>query len=139
MRISDWSSDVCSSDLKATALCAALLFLAGCGGGDGGGGRAGVSGGAASGAAARLLDGSDGADWPAFGRTYGEPHSSPLDEVNRDTVSRLGLAWSVDLPLGNSVTGPVAVDGFPYTATGYSVVRAFDARSAASTAEPPLL
>src|SRR3546814_470309 len=112
---------------KATALCAALLFLAGCGGGDGGGGRAGVSGGAASGAAARLLDGSDGADWPAFGRTYGEQHYSPLDEVNRDTVSRLGLAWSVDLPLGNSVTGPVAVDGVLYTATGYSVVRAFDA------------
>src|SRR3546814_8412659 len=60
-------------------------------------------------------------------RSYGEQHYSPLDEVNRDTVSRLGLAWSVDLPLGNSVTGPVAVDGVLYTATGYSVVRAFDA------------
>src|SRR3546814_5657778 len=60
-------------------------------------------------------------------RSYGEQHYSPLDEVNRDTVSRLELAWSVDLPLGNSVTGPVAVDGVLYTATGYSVVRAFDA------------
>src|SRR3546814_15266355 len=96
---------------KATALCAALLFLAGCGGGDGGGGRAGVSGGAASGAAARLLDGSDGADWPAFGRTYREQHSSPLAAVNRDTVSHLGLSLSDHLPLGDSVTSPVGVDG----------------------------
>src|SRR3546814_7347021 len=37
------------------------------------------------------------------------------------------LFRAVDLPLGNSVTGPVAVDGVLYTATGYSVVRAFDA------------
>ncbi|MBB4632385.1 PQQ-dependent dehydrogenase, methanol/ethanol family [Sphingosinicella soli] len=77
--------------------------------------------------AGELLDTSSGRDWPAFGRTYGEQHYSPLDEVNRETVERLGLAWSVDLPLGNSVTGPIAVDGVLYTATGYSVVRAFDA------------
>src|SRR3546814_350627 len=37
------------------------------------------------------------------------------------------LFRAVDLPLGNSVTGPVAVDGVLYTAKGYSVVRAFDA------------
>src|SRR3546814_12462675 len=59
-------------------------------------------------------------------RSYGEQHYSPLDEVNRDTVRRLGLAWSVDLPPGNSVTGPMSVAGVLYTATGYSVVRAFD-------------
>src|SRR3546814_11940060 len=72
------------------ALCAALLFLAGCGGGDGGGGRAGVSGGAASGAAARLLDGSAGADWPAFGRTY----RSAERRVGKECVSTCRSRWS---------------------------------------------
>ena len=76
---------------------------------------------------ARLADGSGGNDWPAFGRTFGEQHFSPLAEVNDGNVSRLGLAWSLDLPPGNAVTGPLAVDGVLYFAAGYSVVRAVDA------------
>lgn len=78
---------------------------------------------------AELADGSDGRDWPAFGRTYGEQHYSPLHEINPATVSRLGLVWSADLPAGNPATGPIEVGGTIYTATGYSVARAFDARS----------
>jgi quinohemoprotein ethanol dehydrogenase len=68
----------------------------------------------------------DGANWAAFGRTYDEGHFSPLDEINQGNVGRLKLAWYYDLPMGNSVSGPLAVDGVLYTATGYSVVRAFD-------------
>ncbi|MDY0036885.1 MAG: PQQ-dependent dehydrogenase, methanol/ethanol family [Zoogloea oleivorans] len=75
---------------------------------------------------AHLHDDSDGRDWPAFGRTYGEQHFSPLAEINENTVGQLKLAWSYDLPQGNSVSAPVAVDGVIYTATGYSVVRALD-------------
>ncbi|WP_231639147.1 PQQ-dependent dehydrogenase, methanol/ethanol family [Sphingomonas profundi] len=78
---------------------------------------------------ARLADDAAGADWAAFGRTYGEQHYSPLREIDGDTVGRLGLAWSLDLPPGNSVTGPLAVDGVLYFAAGYSVVRAVDAAS----------
>lgn len=78
---------------------------------------------------AQLRDDSDGTDWPAFGRTYGEQHFSPLDEINAKTVGNLKLAWYADLPLGNSVSAPLAVDGVLYTSTGYSVVRAFDAAS----------
>jgi quinohemoprotein ethanol dehydrogenase len=77
----------------------------------------------------QFADGSDGRDWPAFGRTYGEQHFSPLTEVNQDTVKRLGLAWSYDLPPGNPATGPVEVGGVIYMATGYSLVRALDAQS----------
>ncbi|MGE4432324.1 MAG: PQQ-dependent dehydrogenase, methanol/ethanol family [Sphingobium sp.] len=73
-----------------------------------------------------LLDGSNGENWPAYGGTYGEQHFSPLDEVNAQTVGNLGLAWSYDLPPGNPMSGPIAVDGVLYTATGYSIVRAFD-------------
>lgn len=76
-----------------------------------------------------LLDNADGANWPAYGRTYGEQHFSPLTAVNDSTVGNLGLMWSLDLPPGNSMTQPLAVDGILYFATGYSVVRAVDAVS----------
>lgn len=68
-------------------------------------------------------------DWSGFGRTPGEQHFSPLTEISKDNVARLGLEWSLDLPLGNSVSAPLAIDGVLYIATGYSVVRAIDAVS----------
>jgi len=76
---------------------------------------------------AQLSDGSDGRDWPGYGRTYGQQHYSPLAEISRSNVGSLGLAWSMDLPLGNAATEPVAVDGVLYFASGLSVVHAVDA------------
>jgi len=69
------------------------------------------------------------ADWPSFGRTPGEQHYSPLDEIDRDSVARLSLAWYQDLPPGNTVTAPVAADGKLFVTTGHSLIRAFDAAS----------
>jgi quinohemoprotein ethanol dehydrogenase len=66
-------------------------------------------------------------DWPSFGRTGSEQHYSPLDIVNDRNVGKLGLAWSQDLPDGNAVTAPVAAGGRVFTATGHSLVSAFDA------------
>ena len=77
----------------------------------------------------QLNDDSDGDDWPAFGRTYGEQHYSPLAEINADNVGKLGLVWAVDLPTGNPATGPIEVNGTVYLASGYSVVRAIDVAS----------
>ncbi len=74
-------------------------------------------------------DSSPGDDWPGFGRTYGEQHYSPLDQISAASVARLGLAWSFDLPPGNPLSSPVEAQGVLYTATGYSVVRAFDVES----------
>jgi quinohemoprotein ethanol dehydrogenase len=76
---------------------------------------------------AQLLDDSDGRDWPGYGRTFGQQHYSPLTEIDHTTVGSLGLAWSMDLPLGNSATQPIAVDGVLYFASGLSVVHAVDA------------
>jgi len=75
----------------------------------------------------RLQDERDGTNWMAYGRTYGEQHFSPLTAISDRNVGELGLAWFMDLPRGNSVTQPLAVDGVLYFATGYSVVRAVDA------------
>jgi quinohemoprotein ethanol dehydrogenase len=76
---------------------------------------------------ARLRDDGDGKDWPGYGRSFGEQHYSPLNEINANDVSRLGLAWFMDLGVGNPVTVPVAVDGVLYFASGHSVVHAVDA------------
>jgi quinohemoprotein ethanol dehydrogenase len=79
--------------------------------------------------ATKLSDNSDGQDWPGFGRTYGEQHYSPLTQVNAQNVPGMGLAWSFDLGEGNSITGPIEVNGTLYVATAYSLVRALDART----------
>ena len=78
---------------------------------------------------AALQDSSGGGDWPAYGRTYGEQHYSPLTDVNAGNVSRLGLAWFADLGPGNPVTQPIAVDGVLYVAHGHSLIDAFDVQS----------
>jgi quinohemoprotein ethanol dehydrogenase len=66
-------------------------------------------------------------DWPSFGRTPGEQHYSPLTSINDKNVERLGLAWSEDLPVGHTVSEPVAAGGMVFTATGHSFISAFDA------------
>jgi len=77
----------------------------------------------------RLLDTSDGNDWPAFGRTFGEQHFSPLTQINGKTVGSLGLVWSRDLGPENSTTVPIEIAGSLYFCTGYSVIHAVDAQT----------
>jgi quinohemoprotein ethanol dehydrogenase len=79
--------------------------------------------------AAQLFDGAGGKNWSGPGRTYGEQHFSPLTEINAGNVSELGLVWSMDLPLGTSVTQPLEVEGVLYFSTGYSVIHAVEAAS----------
>lgn len=79
---------------------------------------------------AALSNEADGTNWAAWGRTFSEQRYSPLDQINKSTVQRLGLAWSMELPeVWNVSTQPVAVDGVVYFAAGYSVVHAVDAVS----------
>jgi quinohemoprotein ethanol dehydrogenase len=97
------------------AICGALIAASGCTRATHGG------------AALSYVDDSKGHDWPGYGRTFGEQHFSPLSEINAGDVSRLGLAWSMDLDQENSVTQPIEVAGVLYFVTGYGVVHAVDA------------
>ena len=63
-------------------VCAALLFC--------GAAQAGVD-------QTTLADPADGTNWAAWGRNFDEQRFSPLDQINRDSVDRLGLAWSYEL------------------------------------------
>jgi quinohemoprotein ethanol dehydrogenase len=78
---------------------------------------------------AALNDEADGRNWAAYGRTFSESHYSPLTEINRETVSRLNLAWTLDLDVTNPISTPLAVDGVLYVAAGYSLVHAVDAKT----------
>jgi PQQ-dependent dehydrogenase (methanol/ethanol family) len=89
--------------------------------------RAEVSvGGAAN---ARLINAAkEGQNWLTHGGTYAEQRFSPLDQINRDNVAKLKLAWFYDLDTnrGQEAT-PLVVDGVLYTSTAWSKVVALDA------------
>jgi quinohemoprotein ethanol dehydrogenase len=72
---------------------------------------------------------SDPRNWPSVGRTASETHYSPLTEINRETVGRLKLAWTLDLDVANAQSTPLAVEGVIYVAAGYSMVYAVDAQT----------
>ncbi|ABQ67368.1 Pyrrolo-quinoline quinone [Rhizorhabdus wittichii RW1] len=67
-------------------------------------------------------------EWPYYGRDEKEQRFSPLDQINRATVAKLGLAWSAELDSdrGQEAT-PIMVDGVIYVSTAWSLVYAFDA------------
>lgn len=75
---------------------------------------------------AREADG----DWPGHGRDTKEHRYSPLNEINTDTVERLGLAWSLDLPGETSLSAtPLAVDGIVYFSGTMGAVYAVDGQN----------
>jgi quinohemoprotein ethanol dehydrogenase len=77
---------------------------------------------------AALGNEANGDNWAAYGRTFSEQRYSPLKQINAENVSRLGLAWSLDLPgLNFATTAPIEVDGVIYFSPGISEVRAVDA------------
>jgi quinohemoprotein ethanol dehydrogenase len=69
-------------------------------------------------------------NWVGYGRTAAEQHFSPLDQIDRDNVGRLGLDWALDLPDAVSFTStPLAIDGVLYFSGDRAIVRAVDART----------
>ena len=69
-------------------------------------------------------------DWPLHGLGYEEQRFSPLDQINEQSVGRLGLAWSRELGTTRGLEAtPIVVEGVIYTSGEWSVVYAFDAVS----------
>jgi quinohemoprotein ethanol dehydrogenase len=67
-------------------------------------------------------------NWLSYGRTYGEQRFSPLEQINRDTVSRLGLAWATDMRSTRALEAtPIMVDDTLFVSSAWSRVHAFDA------------
>jgi len=68
--------------------------------------------------------------WPLHGGDDRGQHFSALDQVDADSVARLGLDWALDLPAPNGIAAtPIVVDGVIYLSGAFSIVWAIDARS----------
>ena len=66
--------------------------------------------------------------WLVHGQTYEELRFSRLTDVNRETVSRLGLAWYKDLNNRHRMQStPLVIDGVLYFTDPWSVAYALDA------------
>ena len=77
-----------------------------------------------------IEDPSRAADWLSHGRTYGEQRFSPLAQIDRSNVAKLGLAWYLDLPSkGTMEATPLVAGGVIYTTGSWGVVFAVDART----------
>jgi quinohemoprotein ethanol dehydrogenase len=70
----------------------------------------------------------DGRQWPSNGGGYSEERFSPLTQINKSNVAKLGFAWAGDLnsQLGIEAT-PIEVGGVLYISGQASQVFAFDA------------
>jgi quinohemoprotein ethanol dehydrogenase len=70
----------------------------------------------------------DASNWLSHGRTYDEQRFSPLEEINRENVGELGLAWYFDVPTQRGMEAtPIVVDGRMYVTGSWSIVYALDA------------
>ncbi len=80
---------------------------------------------------AKILAAADG-EWLSYGNDYAEQRFSKLTQINDQTVSQLGLAWSADLDTarGQEAT-PLMHDGVLYITTAWSMVKAYDAKTGA--------
>lgn len=66
--------------------------------------------------------------WLAHGRTRDEQRFSPLTQIKRENVDRLGLAWSIDLGTKRAQEStPIVVDDVMYFTSTWSRVYAVDA------------
>jgi quinohemoprotein ethanol dehydrogenase len=69
-------------------------------------------------------------DWPSYGLDYREQRFSPLKQIDRDSVGKLGLAWYFDADYTRGIEAtPIVVDGIMYVTGSWSVVYALDAKT----------
>src|SRR5579872_6930162 len=72
----------------------------------------------------------DSGNWLMYGRTYDDHRFSLLNQINEQTIGRLGLAWSRELPTTRGLEAtPLVKDGVLYATGSWSVVYAIDART----------
>jgi PQQ-dependent dehydrogenase (methanol/ethanol family) len=72
----------------------------------------------------------DQSNWLMYGRTYEDHRFSPLNQINEQSIGKLGLAWSRELGTTRGLEATSLVqDGVLYTTGSWSVVYAMDAKT----------
>lgn len=79
----------------------------------------------------RLLGAAEETDsWLTHGRDYREQRFSPLQQINTETIDRLGLSWYHEFQSTRGLEAtPLVIDGVLYTTGTWNHVYAFDAAS----------
>jgi quinohemoprotein ethanol dehydrogenase len=73
---------------------------------------------------------SEPGSWLTPGRDFGKTHHSPLRQINRDNVTRVGFAWEYETGTQRGLEAtPQMVDGVVYASGNWGEVYAVDARS----------
>ena len=72
----------------------------------------------------------DSDNWLMYGRTYDGHRFSPLNQINEQTVAKLGLAWSRELGTNRGLEAtPLVADGVIYATSSWNAVFAIDAKT----------
>lgn len=68
-------------------------------------------------------------NWPTYGRNYAEDHFSSLSQINKENITKLGLAWGLNLETTRGIEAtPLVVDGIMFLTGPWGKVFAVDAR-----------
>ena len=69
-------------------------------------------------------------NWVSYGRNYAEDRFSPLDQINKENIGRLGLAWSLNLETTRGLEAtPLVLDGIMFLSGPWSTVFAINTRT----------
>ena len=79
----------------------------------------------------RLINaGREPEQWLAYGQTFEEQRFSQLTQINRETISNLGLAWYRPFGERHRLQGtPLVVDGVMFVSNSWNETYALDASS----------
>src|SRR4026209_2447363 len=66
-------------------------------------------------------------DWLMFSRTYDAQRFSPLNQINKQNVAQLRLAWERGMGAGQTETIPIVYNGVMYVVNPGAIVQALDA------------
>src|SRR5215831_12821495 len=77
-----------------------------------------------------------GDEWVSYGGNWAEQRYSPQDQINASNVSRLGLAWSTEIPVASGTPAqahqentPLVFNGVLYGITPWSIAYAVDLKT----------
>src|SRR5688500_18621945 len=73
----------------------------------------------------------DPANWLSWRRTLDSHGFSPLDQVNRNNVSKLQMVWTRPMGTGNQESTPLVYNGVMYVPNSGDYIQAFDAKTGA--------
>ena len=69
----------------------------------------------------------DPSDWLMVSRTFDEQRFSPLDQINKNNVGQLRMAWARGLPNGTQESTPIVYRGVMYLYVPGAGIEAVDA------------